>query len=367
MATPVHVPRINNNDDEVRVVSLDVAIGDRVEPGRVLAQVETDKAVVEVEAAAAGFVLAIRAEVDAMATVGTVLLWLGETADEPVPQDAPGAAAPGGGAGQLAPTAKAAALLREHGLSAADVPSSGERLSVADVQRFVAQRGAGSPARTPASSAPAREPEPEVPATARALSGSERGMLATVTWHRDVAVPGYIEIEFDPRPWEEFAKAFADKHKLLFSPMLPLMAQRLIGLAREKPALNATIVDTRRLEYVPVNLGFTVQAGEVLYLTVLRGAEALSPLEFCQAMLDLQKRATVHTLGPTETSGATIGFSSMARWKVARHIPVLAPSTSFMVAHTAIGSDRAVLGATYDHRVLNGFHVVSALRKLSTP
>jgi len=366
MATPVHVPRINNNDDEVRVVSLDVAIGDRVEPGRLLAQVETDKAVVEVEAAAAGFVLAIRAEVDAMATVGTVLLWLGETADEPVPRDA---AVPGGGAdtSRLAPTAKAVALLREHGLSASDVPSSGERLSVADVQRFVAQRGAGSPARAPAASAPAREPELEVPATARALSGSERGMLATVTWHRDVAVPGYIEIEFDPRPWEDFAKAFADKHKLLFSPMLPLLAQRLVGLAREKPVLNATIVDARRLEYVPVNLGFTVQAGEVLYLTVLRGAEALSPLEFCQAMLDLQKRATVHTLGPMETSGATIGFSSMARWKVARHIPVLAPSTSFMVAHTAIGSDRAVLGATYDHRVMNGFHVVSALRKLSTP
>ena len=57
MALPIHVPRINNNDDEVKLISLEVAKGDKVSPGQVVAQVETDKAVLDVEAPAGGFVL----------------------------------------------------------------------------------------------------------------------------------------------------------------------------------------------------------------------------------------------------------------------------------------------------------------------
>jgi pyruvate/2-oxoglutarate dehydrogenase complex dihydrolipoamide acyltransferase (E2) component len=135
----------------------------------------------------------------------------------------------------------------------------------------------------------------------------------------------------------------------------------------ESPILNATIVGHQRLEYTPVNVGFTVQAGDTLYLAVTRDAQTMGELQFVNAMLDLQKRATLHKLGPAETSGATIGLSSMARWKVARHMPILPPNTAFMVAHTAVAADKAVLGATYDHRVMNGFHVVTALRKLAKP
>ena len=70
---------------------------------------------------------------------------------------------------------------------------------------------------------------------------------------------------------------------------------------------------------------------------------------------------------PTKTSGATVGFSSMARWAVSRHVPVLLPQTAFMIAHTAPLNGSACLGATYDHRVLNGGGVVRALQTLSRP
>jgi hypothetical protein len=57
----------------------------------------------------------------------------------------------------------------------------------------------------------------------------------------------------------------------------------------------------------------------------------------------------------------------MARWNVSRHIPILSPFTSMMVAHTASSNGSAILGATYDHRLLTGFDVVQALMSLSTP
>jgi pyruvate/2-oxoglutarate dehydrogenase complex dihydrolipoamide acyltransferase (E2) component len=366
MALPVHVPRVNNNDDEVKLIALDVAVGDAVQSGQVIAQVETDKAIVDVEASGAGFVLAIRATVDEVVGVGSVLMWLGATADETPPAEKVAAGIADGGA--RPPTTKALALLREHGLDAADVAASGDRLSVADIDAHLA-KAAGAKrkaAAAPATAAAAARP-PEVDGAKRDLSSGERGMLATVTWHRDVAVAGYIEIEYDTAAWEEHAKNFAETNKLLFSPLLSLMTHRLVRLAVESPILNATIVGHQRHEYTPVNIGFTVQAGDTLYLAVTRDAQAMGDLQFVNAMLDLQKRATLHKLGPAETSGATIGFSSMARWKVSRHMPILPPNTAFMVAHTAVSTDKAVLGATYDHRVMNGFHVVAALRKLAKP
>ena len=65
MAVGVHAPRVNNNDDVVKLIALSVAVGDRVARGEVLAQVETDKAIVDVESPADGFVIGLTAQVDA--------------------------------------------------------------------------------------------------------------------------------------------------------------------------------------------------------------------------------------------------------------------------------------------------------------
>lgn len=123
----------------------------------------------------------------------------------------------------------------------------------------------------------------------------------------------------------------------------------------------------QRHEFNQVNLGFTVQAGEVLYLAVVRNALALGEAPFVTHLVDVQRRAAAHALTPSELQGATIGFSSMSRWKALRHVPILAPNTALMVAHTVDAEGRGVLGATYDHRVLHGGEVATPPKRLSTP
>ena len=367
MAVGIHAPRINNNDDHVKVIVLAVAVGDRVSRGAVVGQVETDKAIVDVESPADGFVIGINAEVDRSVPVGSVLLWLGDTVDEPVPA---GKArnAETRPAGVASPTARARLLLQRHGLSADVVPRAGDRLTAEDVERYVATRNVGGRHGFPvAESARAIPTPPEVEGTLHELRGEESGVIHTVSWSRDFAVPGYIEVEYDSDAWNAYAKAYAERHRLLLQPLLALMAWRLVQLAREMPILNATIVGDRRYQYKPVNLGFTVQAGDTLYLTVLREADALDEVRFVNASGDIQRRAAGHKLKPDEISGATISFSSMARWKVSRHVPVLPPYTALIVAHATSVSGTSVLGATYDHRVLNGFLVAQTLRKLSVP
>jgi pyruvate/2-oxoglutarate dehydrogenase complex dihydrolipoamide acyltransferase (E2) component len=105
-----------------------------------------------------------------------------------------------------------------------------------------------------------------------------------------------------------------------------------------------------------------------LYLAVVENAAALSCGEFIARLTALQRKALTHNLRSHETAAATIAFSSMARWNVARHIPILPPHTALIVAHVAASADgRGRLGATYDHRVLTGFEALSAIAAVSRP
>ncbi len=362
MAQAIPVPRINNNDDEVKLVNLACARGDKVSQGQVVAQIESAKAVMDVVASCEGYVIDIEGELDGMVAVGSTLVWVGNTPDEVVPRKTQEAAPQA----RTAPTGRARLLLRQYGLTVADIVPSGDRLTVEDIERHVAQKNSGGRAPV-AGERPVAMREPEIPGRRVPLRSDEAGMLQTVAWQREHATVGYVEIEYEASAWEAYAKDFAAEHKLMLSPLLSLMAWRLVGLARAQPKLNSTIVGNMRHEYTQVNLGFTVQAGETLYLCVQRDAGALDALAFVNALGELQRRAAVHKLAAAETFGATIAFSSMARWKVSRHIPVLAPDTSVMIAHAVSADGRAVLGASYDHRVINGFHAVSMLRKLATP
>ena len=354
MPVPIHTPRLNNNDDSVRLSHVYVAAGSRVRRGEALVEVETDKATFTVEAEQDGYFLGLQTAVGDTIDVGSILAWLAETADEPLP--VPEAAAPA--AREKAdgrPTLKAAILLARHKLSKADVPVSGERLSAQDVEAYIATR-------RPSGLGPAEEPGRRVP-----LTPNEHGVLRAVAWQAGEASPAYVEVAYDPEPWATHAAAFQKRHGLLMSPLLPLLAWRVAQTAAGTPALNATLADGDRYCFDHVNLGFTVQSDAGLFVVVVREAETLDAAGMVRRLGELQRAAMRNALRPQEAGGATVGFSSMARWNVTRHVPVLLPRTALMVAHSAPAGSAACLGATYDHRVLTGADVARALLAMSRP
>jgi pyruvate dehydrogenase E2 component (dihydrolipoamide acetyltransferase) len=368
MIFPIRAPRVNNNDDVVRVGKLLVAIGDKVCQGDPVIEIETDKALFTVEAEAEGYVLKSQHKAQEEVPIGAILVWLGSTPDDQAPSDA----SPGGtGPESRAPaeiTTKARLLMERHGLTSDMIPHSGARLSAADVEAYLADRPAG-PAQAPSPKTPGVPPpeQPLIAGTLESLSPAERGMLRTVLWHREHAVPGYLEVQYDPRQWNSYALAFMEMHRMLMPPLLPLLAHRLVTLAQESPKLNATLWGSQRYMYAQVNLGFTVQAGALLYIVVVPNAGMLSQKDFVNSLSELQRRAAGRSLSPGQTAGATIAFSSMARWNVSRHIPILPPHCSLIVAHASPRGGPAVLGATYDHRVLSGYEVLTVLEKLTAP
>ncbi len=364
MPFPLRVPRINNNDDFVKLLKLHAAEGDRVAKGECVAQIETDKAVVDLEAEQAGFLLKVLCEEDERIPVGEVMMWFGNRADEPIPEAESRDEKESSTGTSREPTAKARALLKKYGLDPASVPHDGERLTAADVEAYATGRDTG-PLREP-TGPPGKAARPNVPGVLQELTPEEHGMLGTVAWHRDQAAATYLELEYDQGPWEAYAAEYMRRHQLLMSPLIPLLAFRLVEIVAGAPKINATIVDGRRYQYDRVNLGFTVQSGDTLYLTVVQNAEKQDTLEFINALGEIQRRAMARKLKPEDVQGATISFSSMARWKVSRHVPILPPHTSLIVAHAAPRKEgTAVMGASYDHRVLSGFDVIEVLRKLT--
>lgn len=352
MPTPIHTPRVNNNDDVVKLIRVMVKPGDWVDAGALVAEVETDKASFTVETEREGFVIAVVPHIDDMIAVGSVLCWIGQRADETPPQ----VATVQGDGRSAEPTVKAAQLLAKYGLQASEVPPSGARLSVKDVEDYIAAKGQAS-----------AQP-PQVPGAVEALTPSERGMLRTVLWQRDEAVPGYVEIEYDAALWDRIALDMQRQEKLMLSPLLPLMAYRLVQAAKANRRLNATVIGEERFVYGPINLGFTVQSETTLYLIVLENAQDMTSRQFIDRLGTLQRSALAHRLRAQEASGATISFSSMARWNVNRHIPVLPPQTALIIAHASASREgRGILGATYDHRVLTGFEALTGLEAVSRP
>jgi len=373
MPHPVYVPCVNINDDIVLIVDVTVSAGDTVKTGDMIAEVETDKAVIPVEAEQDGYVLKVLCDVEERVKVGAVMMWIGDSPDEPVPELVSKVPAEeSSGKSSLQPTAKAQVLLDKHKLDAGQIPHQGERLTVRDIEAFIAGEGSTAAIVKAAQvdiQQGGEELLPGTPGSLRSLSAEEHGMVSTVTWHRDHAVAAYLEMTYDQQAWEDYAAAFAERHKFMLSPLLPLMAYRLVKLARDMPKINTTLVNGQKYLYDQVNLGFTVQVGETLYLTVVQQADAMDDRQFIDALGEVQRHAMAKKLRPDESIGATLGFSSMARWNVSRHVPVLAPYTALMVAHSAPPGDgqSAVLGASYDHRILSGNDVAGVLQALTQP
>jgi pyruvate/2-oxoglutarate dehydrogenase complex dihydrolipoamide acyltransferase (E2) component len=237
MPTPILTPRINNNDDSVRLSRVLVPIGSEVKSGDPIVDVETDKATFTVESDRDGFLIAVSGSAGEMVEVGSVLAWIGSRPDEAVELRMKGTA----GSQSKEPTLKALLLLKQYGLNAGDVPISGARLTAADVESYNRSR----------------EIQTAAAGHIVPLGPVERAMARTVAWQRDEAVPGYVEISFDASAWETYAQEFQKRHNLLLSPLLPLMCWRLARLAAESPCINATIVAEGACRYNAVNLGFT--------------------------------------------------------------------------------------------------------------
>jgi len=399
MPITILMPALSPTMEEGALTKWLVKPGDAVTSGDVIAEIETDKATMEVEAVDDGVIGALLVAEGAQgvkvnAPIAT-LLEPGEPADAlaapaaapvtaPPPPIAPpvaDSAAPGG-AGRLFATPLARRIAAERGVDLAAVQGSGPhgRIVRADVEAAAPGARPAAPAAGPAA-APASAPL-AAPASAEtvarlyagrdfqevALDGMRRVVAARLTEAKQTVPHFYLrrEIGLDALlalRAQINAKGAARGVKLSVNDFII----RACALALQAvPDCNAVWAGDRILRFSASDVAVAVAVEGGLFTPVLRDAEAKALSQLSAEMKDLAARARARKLAPQEYQGGAFAISNLGMFGVESFDAIINPPHAAILAVGAgvrkpVARGEAVVIETVmsvtlsvDHRVIDG-------------
>jgi pyruvate dehydrogenase E2 component (dihydrolipoamide acetyltransferase) len=382
MAFSVVMPALDMAQETGKLLAWRKREGDRVIKGEPLLEIETDKAVVEVEAPADGILAGIKASAGADIPVGQTIAWIVAPGEKP-PQDesaAPGARATSQGrsdpahavvgpdqssSGQpVAPNAgispKARRLAKELGVDISRVTGSGPggEILASDVQAAAAlpvgQTGAASADKSSSL---------EVPTSIGRLM-AER---TTQSW---TTVPHFFVI----REIEATAlNAFRDRiiaeieqeHgvRITHTDLLVALVSRVL---LKHPRLNASWSAQGIRLHAYVNMGIAIAVNDGVVAAVIPNAHTAGLAELATHRRDVAERARAGKLRPADIADATFTISNLGMYHVDAFSAIITPPQAAILAVGAI-ADRVVavdgkpavrpmmtLTLASDHRVADG-------------
>jgi pyruvate dehydrogenase E2 component (dihydrolipoamide acetyltransferase) len=370
-------------------------VGDAVVAGETLLEVETEKSVVEIEAAASGRLAEILVPAESPATVGDQVGWIesvdsaGQGASTPAPKvpvapapaDAPAPkkpvptepaassspqATPHEG-GRIRSTPAARSLAAEHGIDLGSITGTGPggRIQLDDVRHVIDRPRAGGTATS--TLAPMRR------ALARAMTRSVATIPQfTVSRSVDWTVLQSLRSE-------HLERTPAGSPRLSVTDFL---LQAVARALMEFPSLNATFSgdpDDPDASLVPAfgaHIGLVVAVDNGLLVPVMHDVERLDLNEIARRRADCVERALKGRLKREESEGATFSISNLGADGPDRFTAIINPPQSAILAVgrqrdavTAIDGAPAVrpmsdLTLTVDHRVADGRLAAQYLTRL---
>ncbi len=402
----VTMPKLSDTMVEGTLVKWVKNKGDKVEVGDILAEVETDKATMEMEAFDEGTLSELYVAEGGTIKVGdkiALILADGETADTaPAAQStpiaekpkasapaattplalAPRAAAPATtGRSKASPLARKIAATRGVNLSSIAGTGPGGRIVKKDVENAPAGGGAGVvfPATPPIRAAHGIAGEEKI----IALTGMRKTIAERLLASKTQIPHFYLSVTMDGGPLMALRKelnAMAEKdggQKLTVNDFILLAAARA---AAEVPKINAAYDGDAIIEYAEVNLAVAVAVEDGLITPVIKKANTLTLREISAQMKELAAKARGKKLKPEEYQGGTITLSSLGGYGIDSFLPIINPPQSFILGIGAIIKQpvvneqdqlvvghRLVISGSGDHRVVDGAvaaEYINALRRL---
>jgi len=397
MAVEVKAPEVGESIREVLIATWLKHEGEQVELDESLAEIESDKATLELPAPAAGVLSRILkgegetvpvGEVIALIEPGAVATALSpgkevaahkkdkaaakKNATPAAPAGAP-AVPPASTPGAIVMPA-AARLLAERHLDAAKVPASGPggRLLKEDVLRFAEGHPAPPPTAQPGGDV--AQLEDVVPMSPIRRRIAERLVeaqhtMALLTTFNEVDMTEVIELR--KRYREEFEKRYGVKLGFM-----SFFVKASIEALKFIPQVNAEIRGTDIVYKNHYDIGIAIGGGKGLVVPVLRGADRLSFGQVEVAIADFAQRATANKIDLEELKGGTFTISNGGVYGSMLSTPIVNPPQSGVLGLHAI-QDRPVardgqiairpmmyLALSYDHRIIDGREAVNFLKRI---
>lgn len=391
MAISVVMPALEMAQETGKLLAWKKKEGESVRKGEPLLEIETDKAVVEVEAPGDGILAGITADVGAVIPVGKTIAWLVAPGEKPPMKSAtaaPAARTSSGTAQQAAvaaaPAAKAAVaaaspqispkarrLANELGVDLAEIRGTGPHgvITAEDVQRFADSKQSGDAATQP------------VPApTAGTLSQVTR-LMAERTAQSWTSVPHFFLVrDVDASELLATQKRFreaAEKTKGVAPTITDFLIALVAKTLAKHPRINASWTGEAIRSNPEINVSVAVAVKDGVVGVVIHKADALKIGEISVQRRELTERARAGRLRPADIAGGTFTLSNLGMYKVDGFSAIITPPQAAVLAVGAI-SERVVAVAgeaavrpmmtmtlSSDHRVVDGARAAEFLSDLA--
>jgi len=358
--------------------------GERVTKGEPLLEIETDKAVVEIEAPGDGILAGVTADVGAVIPVGETIAWLVAAGEKPPAKSttaAPAARASSGperaaavaapvSAERTATTAqispKARRLAKELGVDINKVHGTGPEgtITSGDVQNFAAANGATASA----------------PATGETLSQVAR-LMAERTTQSWTGVPHFFLVrDVDCSELIVAQKRVgyeSDKTQSPTPTITDLLIALLARVLAKHPRMNASWTGEAIRSNPDVNITVAMAVKDGVVGAVIHKANMLKLAEISTQRRELTERARAGRLRPADISGGTFTLSNLGMYKVDAFSAIITPPQAAVLAVGTI-ADRVVaidgkpavrsmmsMTLSSDHRVVDGARAAEFLSELA--
>ncbi|MGA0557988.1 pyruvate dehydrogenase complex dihydrolipoamide acetyltransferase [Larkinella sp. VNQ87] len=370
-ATVIRMPKMSDTMTEGTIVAWHKKEGDTVKSGDVLAEVETDKATMDLEAYEEGTLLYIGVKEGNSVAVDEVIAVVGEKgADFKVllqggqPAAAPQAEVPKAAEAQPAAPAETAAgsdhegrifasplakqIAKDKGVNLAEVQGSGPdgRIVKRDVETFQPAPAQPAPASKPAEK-PATAAQP-APATQSAAAASPAGSYEdiSVTQMRKTIARRLSESLFTAPHFYLTMEINMDKAMELrgkVNEVSPVKVSfndfvlKAAALALKKhPAVNSSWLGDKIRRYHYVNIGVAVAVDEGLLVPVVRNADQKTISAIAAEVKDLAGKAKDKKLQPKDWEGSTFSISNLGMFGIDEFTAIINPPDSCILAIGAI-------------------------------
>jgi len=380
VATVVNMPKLGFDMAEGTLIRWVKGVGEAVARGEVLAEIETDKATVEVEALASGTLRRQLVTEGTAVPVGTPIAIIGSP-DEPIEAvaAAPVSAGPAKAALSAAPLAiEAPSTAAPEGRPAEAVRASplARRLAEQNALNLASLAGTGPGGRVTrkdvlaalADAGPARAPLAKPGVTERIPLTKLRAAIGRrMTAVKQQAPHFYLTVDLNAAglmTMREEANAFlAESERLSVHDFIVRAAALSL---RDFPALNASLDGDTIVRHGDINIGSAVALESGLLTVVVRQADAKSVQVISQELKALAARARQGKVHPEDIEGSTFTVSNLGMFDVDQFVAIINPPEAAILAVGAVrevpvlDGDRVVPGKrlkitlSADHRVTDG-------------
>ncbi len=415
MPVNIEMPKLSDTMTEGTLIKWHKKVGDQVEIGDIIAEVETDKATMEMEAFDEGTITEILIQEGEKAPVGSTLAVLDgdEGAATPPPLPAAAVASPTAAAIAISEPVtnqtasqestgdrvKASPLAKkvagELGVNLSGLTGSGPagRILRADVEAAVTKPAAPSSAATAAAAlaaamkakvaasstpAPTAAPAP-APAAIQPVAkdgdeiiqlSSMRKIIASRLLTSKTTIPHfYLHVEVDAAPLMALRKQVNDQAELTHGNKYSVndfVLKAVINATQAVPAVNASFAGDHIISFKHVGLSVAIAVEDGLVTPVIKMAETKSLLKISREVKDFAIRAKDRKLKPDEFDGGTITVSNLGAWGIESFDAIVNPPQAAILSVGAaiekpvvkngqiVPGLRMNLGLSCDHRVVDG-------------